>query len=122
MSYRWIVCIRYRVEACSEFRRPLVCTRCAAGKLPIKAEQILEVIIVPLRRGHCPSPFNAACDGVNTFPAAEAILPAKTLIFYAATFRGSTDELVRVSRTMRFAKRMSARNQRHSLDVVHRHA
>src|SRR6185312_12207308 len=56
-------------------RPPLVCAGRALRQLPLIAEQVLEEIVVPLRRRSCPGDFQAAGDGITRPAGAVAALP-----------------------------------------------
>ena len=61
------------------FGYPLVRAGGALRQLPLEAEQVLEVIVAPLRRRRGPGDLEAAGDGVAALAPAEAALPALAL-------------------------------------------
>ena len=91
-------------------------------QLPLVAEQVVEVIVVPLHRVGCPCAFQAAGDRIGAFAAAKAALPAQALLLDAGSLGFGTDVAGPDRSTMGFAKRVSAGNERNRLLVIHRHA
>ena len=66
----------------------------ALGELPLVAEQVLEEVVVPLRRVGGPDDLQPAGDGVVTLAGAEGVLPAQALLFDRRAFGLATDVLV----------------------------
>mmetsp|Transcript_17084 Transcript_17084/g.28024 ORF Transcript_17084/g.28024 Transcript_17084/m.28024 type:complete len:205 (-) Transcript_17084:1340-1954(-) len=92
------------------------------GFLPLILEQIVKVPIIPLRRLGSPSTLQPTCNSILPFSTLKSILPSQPHLMNIRTFRLSTHILIRISRTMRFAKGMSPCNQCHSLFIVHTHS
>src|SRR5580700_8855055 len=78
--------IRHRTGACAILRLPLICTGRALGQFPFIAEQVLEVVVAPLRWRRGPSNFQAASDCVARFARAEFVLPAEALLLDSRSF------------------------------------
>ena len=102
-------------------RRPLPGTGGALHELPVEAEQILEVIVVPLDGVGGPGTLQPAGDRVDALATAEAVLPAEALLLDACAFGLQTDELG-VARAMHLAERVSASDEGDGFLVIHRHA
>ena len=102
--------------------RPLLRPSRAADQLPLEAEQVLEVVVVPPDRVGGPCALQTAGDRVVTLAGAVAVDPAQALELGRRTLRLRPDIHARVSRAVALAERMSAGDQRHRLGVVHRHA
>ncbi len=62
-------------------------------QLPLVAEQVVEVVVVPLRRVGGPCAFQPAGDRVAAIAAAKAVLPAEALLLEAGTLGFGTDVL-----------------------------
>ena len=116
-----VVGVRHAVGTCAAFGPPLVRASRALGQLPLVAEQVLEEVVAPPGRRGGPGDFQAAADGVSRFAAAKTAGPAQALRLDACRFRLRADQC-RVARTVGLAKAVTARDQRHGLFVVHRHA
>src|SRR5215469_7858178 len=61
----WIEGIRDRALACAIFRRPLMRASRALGQFPVIFEQILEVVVAPLRRRGGPNDLQATAGRVT---------------------------------------------------------
>ena len=105
----------------SPLGRPLVGACRALGQLPLVAEQVLKIVVAPLRRRGGPGHFQAAGDRVAALARAVAALPAQALFFDACAF-GLLAHQGRVARTVGLAKGVAASNQRHRFFIVHGHA
>ena len=119
---RWIVRVRHGARRFGILGRPLFATACTLYQFPLVTEQVVEVAVVPLHGIVGPCAFQSAADGVAAFAAGKAVLPAKPLLLNAGRFGFRADVLARVGGAVAFAKRMTTRNQRDRLFVVHRHA
>ena len=64
--------------------RPLVRAGGALREFPFIAEQVFEVVVVPLHRVGGPCALQPAGDRVGAFAAAKGVLPAEALLFDAA--------------------------------------
>ena len=100
---------------------PLVRTGRALAQLPFVFEEVLKVIIAPLRRRLRPCDFKPAGDSVATLAAAKAALPTKALLFDRRCF-GIGPNMLGITRTVRLAKGVTTSNERDSLLIIHRHA
>ena len=122
MPARGIMRIGHQRSSGRVLWRPLVGACRAFRQLPLKAEQIVKIAIVPLDGIVGPGSFKAAGDCVNAFSAAKAVAPAKALLLNARAFRLRPNILRRVSGTMAFAKGVPAGDQRDSFFIIHCHA
>ena len=122
MPLRPVVRIRHGVGGCSALGLPLVRAGRALGQLPFEAEQVLEVVVAPLRGRGRPGAFQPAGDRVVALAGAEAVLPAEALLLDACTLGLRADIRARIGRAVRLAEGMPAGDQRDGLLVVHRHA
>src|SRR5580704_13295739 len=113
--------IRHRTGACAILRLPLICTGRAFGQFPFVAEQVLEVVVAPLRWRRGPSHFQAAADRVTPFAYAKFALPAEALLLDAAGFRIWAHQR-RITSAVGFAEGVTTSNQRDRFFVVHCHA
>ncbi len=96
--------------------------RGALRELPLEAEQVFQVVVVPLRWVGGPGALQSAGPRVGAVAAANAILPAEALFFDAGALGFGTDILARIDRAMGFAERVSAGDEGYRLLVIHRHA
>ena len=55
---------------------PLLCAAGTFGELPLEAEEVVEVAVVPDHRGGGPRALEPGGDGVHALAASEAVLPA----------------------------------------------
>ena len=94
----------------------------ALRQLPLIVEEIVEVVVVPLRRARRPRAFESAGDRRVTVAAPKAVFPAQSLLFDRCTLGFGADVLLGIGGTMDFAERMPARDERDRFLVVHRHA
>ena len=117
-----VVSIRHGAGCCSALGFPLLSAGGALGEFPFKAEQVFEVIVVPLHRVGGPCALQAAADGIHAFAAAKAVFPAQALLFDGGALGFATDILVRIGSAMRFAEGVSAGDEGNCLLVIHRHA
>src|SRR5208337_2812522 len=101
--------------------RPLLSACGALRQLPFIAEQILQVIVVPLCRVVCPCTLQAARYRIRALAAAKAVFPAQALLFDGSSFGYRTDILERIGSSMGFAEGVSAGDEGNGLLVVHRH-
>ncbi|EFF49395.1 type II secretion system protein C [Xanthomonas citri pv. aurantifolii str. ICPB 10535] len=100
---------------------PLVRAGRALAQLPLETEQMVEVIVAPLRRRGGPGDFQAAGDGVGALAASVAVMPAQALAFQLAGFGFGTHVVGRAG-TVGLAEGVAAGDQRHGLFIVHGHA
>ena len=101
---------------------PLQRTGRTLRQLPLVAEQVVEVAVVPLHRVGGPGAFQAAGDRVGAFAGSERVPPAETLLLEAGALGFGTAVFGRVGGTVGFAEGVAAGNQRHGLLVIHGHA
>ena len=100
---------------------PLPRTAGSLPHLPLIAEQVIEVAVVPLHRvGPCA--LQTAGDRVVAFAGAKSVPPAEALLLEAGALGFGTDILRCRGSTMGFAKGVAAGNQRNGLLVIHGHA
>ena len=100
---------------------PLVRTGRALHQLPVIFEQVLQVVVAPLRWGGGPGDFQAAADRVVAVTSAKGVHPTETLLLDRGPFRFGTDVLAGIGSAVGLAERMTAGNQRNRLHVIHRH-
>src|SRR5215510_1384908 len=81
-----VVGVRNRAGACATLRFPLIRTGRALRQFPFVAEQVLEVVVAPLRGRGGPGNLQAAGDRVTALARAEAALPAESLLLDAGGF------------------------------------
>ena len=93
----------------------------ALGQLPVISEEKIEIPHIPSRGISGPRTFNTAGCGVNAHAAFKIVAPPEALLHNARAFRLRAHEL-RITGTMRFAERMSARHKCHGLFIIHGHA
>ena len=102
-------------------RHPLLGAGGTFAQFPLEAEQVFEVVVVPLGGHGGPGDFQAAGDGVAALAGAELVVPAETLMFdvhrlgIVANVRGRRG-------AVGLAEGVAAGDQRHRLLIVHRHA
>ena len=121
VTFRFVVRVRNGAGTRTSFCNPLVGTGWAFGQFPFVAEEVPEKVVTPLRRCGRPGYFKSARDCVAAFACTEAALPSEALCFDRRCFRFGAD-MGCGSRTMGFAERVAARNQRDGFFVIHRHA
>ena len=100
---------------------PLLGAGRAGGQFPLVFEQIFEEEIAPTGRRLRPSHFEARRDRVGAGAGGERALPAEALVFEIGPFRVSGDQRG-IAGAVGLAEGVAARDQRHRLLVVHRHA
>src|SRR5207244_4407760 len=83
VTLRRVVRIRNRAGACATLRFPLMRAGRALRQLPLVAEQVLEVVVAPLRGRGGPRDFQAAGDRVTALARAECTSPAEALLLDA---------------------------------------
>src|SRR6185436_12201387 len=81
--------VRDRCARC--LGNPLMSAGGALGELPLEAEQILEKVVAPLRRGRGPGDFQSAGDGIGAGAGAELVAPAEAQSLQIAGFRFDAD-------------------------------
>src|SRR5262249_26267186 len=91
-------------------------------QLPLVAEQVVEIAVVPLHRVAGPGALQAAGDRVVALAGSKGVFPAEALFCEGGAFGFGTDVLSRRGSTMGFAKGVTAGNQRNGLLVIHGHA
>ena len=89
---------------------------------PVKAEKVVEIVVVPCGRGDRPGALQAAGDRVGAVAGAEAVLPAQPLFLDRGPFRFRPDIDRRVGGTMRLAEGVTPGDQGDRFLVIHRHA
>src|SRR5262249_16219192 len=87
---------------------------------PLVAEEVLEVVVAPLRGCGRPRDFQAAGDRVTGLARAEGAPPAESLLLEAGRFAIRAHMGLRAG-TVGLAERVAARDERHRLLVVHGH-
>ena len=100
---------------------PLVRTGRALRQFPFETEQVLEVVVAPLRRCGGPGHFQATGDRVATLAGLETALPAEALGLDTGRL-GFVRHVVCRACTVRLAEGVTTGIQCHGLFVVHRHA
>src|SRR5580658_6305815 len=101
---------------------PLLGAGRAAGQLPLVAEQIVEVVVVPAGGMGGPCTLEPTGYGIDTLAAAEGILPAETLLLDRCALRFRSDIFGGVGCAVGLAEGVSAGDQRDGFLVVHGHA
>ncbi len=94
----------------------------ALREFPFIAEQVVEVVVVPLHRVGGPCALEPAGDRVGAVAAAKGVFPAEALLFDVGALGLGTDILVRIGSAMGFAERVSAGDEGNRLLVIHRHS
>ena len=100
---------------------PLVGSGRAFHQFPLVAEQVVEIIVAPLRRRRRPGNLEPAGDRVTGHAAAVTALPAESLLLERRPFRLDPDQRG-VAGAVGLAEGMAAGDQRDRFLVVHRHA
>src|SRR5882672_11493864 len=113
--------IRNRAGACALLRSPLMRARRALCQFPLVAEQVLEVVVAPLRGRGGPGDLQAAGDRVTAHARAEGAPPAQPLLLETATF-GLRPHIGLEAGAVGLAEGVAAGDERHRLLVVHGHA
>src|SRR5262249_243484 len=90
MLLRLVVSIRHRGS--TAFGLPLPGAGWALGQLPFVVEQVIEVVVAPLRRRLRPGDLRAAGDAVGPDARAKCALPAEALILDEGAFRCRTHQ------------------------------
>src|SRR4051794_40806868 len=90
--------------------------------MPVVFVEIIEVPVVPLRRGIGPGALQPAGDRVGAFSAAKLVLPSEALLFQVGALRFATDVLGIRGSAMSLADRVATDDERSRLFVIHRHA
>ena len=101
-----IVRIRNRAGAGPILRRPLMRAGWTLREFPLIAEQVFEVVVVPLRRRRGPGDLQAAADRVSPAAGAKGVLPAEALLFEAGGLGLGTDILDRIASAVGLAERV----------------
>src|SRR3972149_1325390 len=117
-----VVGIRNRASAGATLRSPLMRTGRALRQFPFVAEQVPEEVVAPSGRRGGPGDFQAAGDRIGAFAAAEAVLPAETLLLQGRSLWFRTEVPAPIGSTVGLAERVSAGNERNRLFVIPRHA
>src|SRR5918994_7441037 len=99
---------------------PLLRTGGARRKLPVVLEQIVQELVVPLRRLVGPCALQPAGNRVGASAAAEGVPPAEALLLEGGSL-GFRTEVLRTDRTMDLAERVAADDERNGLLVIHCH-
>src|SRR5579862_615141 len=86
---------------------PLILAGRALAKLPLKAVQVFEKVVVPLYWIGSPRALQAASERVGTLTAAIGVSPAQPLLFERGGLRIASNVALRYS-TVRFAEGMPA--------------
>src|SRR5208337_4534577 len=93
----------------------------ALRQLPLVFEQRVQIAHIPFGRVRFPGALDAAADRIAAFAAAEAALPAESLLLDAGGLRFGTDK-GGIARAMTLAEGVPAGDERYGLFVVHGHA
>ncbi|CAB4581052.1 unannotated protein [freshwater metagenome] len=101
-------------------RLPLLRAGGALGELPLEAEQVVEVTVVPRGGVVGPGTLDAAGDRVGALAGAEAAAPADAHRVHRAALGLGAHERG-VAGSVRLAEGVTPGDQRHGLLVVHRH-
>src|SRR6185437_2469948 len=102
------------------FRSPLLGASRTLLQFPLMLEQVLEIIVTPLRRRLRPDDLRAASDGVGTDTRTMTTSPAQALVLDLSAFRLRSHERW-IAGAMRLAEGVTTGNQRDGFLVVHRH-
>ena len=113
--------VRVRDQPFTALGHPLLRPSRTLRQFPLEAEQVLEIVVAPLRRRAGPGDLQPAGDGVATLAGAEAVLPAEALVLDAGRFRLVRDVLRRC-RAVGLAEAVTAGDECDRFLVVHRHA
>ena len=92
-SLRGVVRMRHGAGASAVLRLPLMRAGRALREFPLVAEQVLEVVVAPLRRRRGPGDFQAAGDRVSALAGAEFVRPAQALLVDARPLRAPAPRL-----------------------------
>src|SRR6202451_943197 len=104
------------------FAAPFVSAGGALREFPFIAEQIVEVVVVPLGRVAGPRAFQSAGDRVGAFAAAKGIYPAEALRLDAGPLGFGTYICARFGSAVGFAKGVSTGDESNRLLVIHCHS
>src|SRR5262245_6934358 len=113
--------MRHSTGAGAVLGLPLMRAGRALSEFPLVAEQVLEVVVAPLRGRRGPGDFQAAGDRVSAYAGTEFVSPAKALLGAFGSF-GIRSTIGISGGSVGLAEAMAADDERHSLLVVHRHA
>src|SRR5262245_66259808 len=113
--------MRHGTGACAVLRHPLMRAGRALREFPLVAEQVLEVVVAPLRRRRGPGDFQAAGDRVTADARAQAVPPTEALLLDTGRLRLLPDVLRRRAGAVGLAEGMTARDHRNGLLVIHGH-
>ena len=100
---------------------PLFGTCRRVGQLPLVLEEVLKVVVAPLRRGRRPSDFQAAGDRVFAMAGAKVAAPAQALGLQTSAL-GLRACVGLWCCAVRFAKGVATGDQGHDFFVIHGHA
>src|SRR5450631_2529037 len=117
MLLRGIVGIRHSACRSCVLGSPLLSTGGTLREFPFVAQQIVEVVVVPLHRVGGPCALQSTGDRVGAIAGAEFIYPAQTLMFDSGTLGFGTHIGAGFGSTVRFAERVSARDEGNCLLV-----
>src|SRR5262249_44889611 len=121
MTLALVVGIWHRAGAGAPLRSPLMRARRALRQLPLVTEQVLEVVVAPLRGGGGPGDLKAAGDRVTALARAEGAPPAEALLLDEGRF-GLRPHMRLRAGAVGLAESVAACDERHRLFVVHGHA
>ena len=122
MLLRRIVSIRHATLRGFILGGPLRRPGRALRQFPLVAEQVFEVIVIPLHRVGGPCALQSAGDRVAAAAATKAVPPAEALLLETGPFGLGADVLVGVGGAVGFTESVSPSNERNGLFVIHRHA
>src|SRR5262249_46837613 len=117
----FVVGVWDRAGARAPLGSPLMRAGRALRQLPLVAEQVLDVVVAPLRGRGGPRDLEAAGDRVTALARAERAPPAEALLLDAGRF-GIRPHMGLWAGTVSLAEGVAARDERNRLLVVHRHA
>src|SRR5262252_1517685 len=106
--------MRHRAGASAVLRLPLMRAGRALREFPLVAEQVLEVVVAPLRGRRGPGDFQAAGDRVSALAGAEFVSPAKALLGEVSRF-GIRSTIGSRGGSVSLAEAMAADDERHRL-------
>ena len=101
---------------------PLLGAGGAARQLPLEAEEVVEEVVAPLRRGGRPRALEARGDGVGPVAGAEGVPPTQSLLLQRGGLGFAADVGGRVSGAVGLAEAVAARDEGDGLFIVHGHA
>src|SRR5665213_1206230 len=105
---RRIVCIGNGARSGSVLGSPLVRTGGALREFPLIAEQVVEVVVAPLRWRGAPCALQSAGDRRAAIAGAKRVFPAEALLLDAGALRFGADILAGIGSAMGFSECVTA--------------